>query len=66
MGYMGLIECCGAFLARKAMIGKSSMQGWMKKTVVVIAPYVFILGMLILTVWLTDLVVSKLYAQPSS
>ena len=57
----GTLSAVGAFLARNAMIGKSGMQGWMKKAVLVVAPYVFILGMLILTVWITDLIVRELY-----
>lgn len=56
----GTLSAVGAFLARNVMIGKASVQGWLKKAVLVIAPYVFILGMLILTVWITDLVVHQL------
>ncbi|GMR00981.1 MAG: hypothetical protein BMS9Abin19_0327 [Gammaproteobacteria bacterium] len=33
---------------------KSSTQGGVKKIILVTAPYVFILGMIILTIWLTD------------
>lgn len=50
----GTLSVAGAFLARNMMMGKSDLQGWLKKMVLAIAPFVFILGMLILTVWVTD------------
>ena len=48
------LSSAGAFLARNAMTAKSTGRGWLKKAVMAVAPYVFILGMLILTVWVTD------------
>jgi len=50
----GTLSATGVFLARNAMSEQSAVQGWLKKAILAITPFVFILGMLILTVWVTD------------
>ncbi len=61
----GALSSAGAYLARTVMVDKSSSPGLIKKTIIVTAPYVFIIGMIILTIWLTDVVIEIIHSDPS-
>lgn len=59
----GILSTAGAYLTRTLTADKSSMQGWIRKTILITAPYIFILGMIILTIWLTEVSIQFVHAQ---
>ncbi len=58
-GLWAVLSAIGAFLARRAPAANGGWAGWVRRALLAIAPAVFILGLLVITIWATGLAVHR-------